>query len=47
VTAYCLVCLAEQPMKDAEAVTLKDGRGAWKGRCARCGAAFYKVQNPH
>jgi len=30
-------------MQNPEPITLKDGRRAFKGLCARCGTLFYKV----
>ena len=34
---YCLKCREKREMKDAQAVTLKNGRAARQGTCAVCG----------
>ena len=34
---YCLKCREKREMKDAQAVTLKNGREATQGSCSVCG----------
>ncbi|MBT3377138.1 MAG: hypothetical protein HN742_41365 [Lentisphaerae bacterium] len=42
-TAYCVKCKAKSEMKDAEKVTMKNGRPAMKGVCNKCGTGVYKI----
>lgn len=42
-TGYCVKCKAKQEMKDAEQVTMKNGRPAMKGKCTSCGTGMYKI----
>ena len=41
--AYCVKCKKKQTMKDATAVTMKNGRPATKGTCPVCGCGMYKI----
>ena len=41
--AYCVKCKAKKEMKDAEEVTMKNGRPAMKGTCHACGTGMYKI----
>ena len=41
--AYCLKCRDHREVKDAEAVTLKNGRPATRGTCALCGATVFRI----
>ena len=41
--AYCLKCRTQREMKDAEAVTMKNGKPATKGTCPTCGTGMYKI----
>lgn len=41
--AYCVKCKAKKEMKDAEEVTMKNGRPAMKGTCSDCGTGMYKI----
>ncbi len=34
---YCMKCREKRELKDAQAVTLKNGRAATQGSCAVCG----------
>jgi hypothetical protein len=34
---YCMKCREKRDLKDAQAVTLKNGRAATQGTCASCG----------
>ena len=40
---YCVKCKAKREMKDAEQVTMKNGRPAMKGSCSQCGTGMYKI----
>lgn len=42
-TAYCVKCRAKQEVKDAQVVTMKNGRSALKGKCSVCGTGLYKI----
>ena len=42
-TAYCVKCKAKVDIKDAEKVTMKNGRPAMKGKCSVCGTGVYKI----
>ncbi len=41
--AYCVKCKAKRPMKDAQTVTMKNGRDALQGKCETCGTGMYKI----
>jgi hypothetical protein len=41
--AYCVKCKAKTEMKDAQKVTMKNGRPAMKGTCTKCGTGMYKI----
>ena len=41
--AYCVKCKKKQEMKDAEEVTMKNGRKAMKGTCPECGTGMYRI----
>ncbi len=41
--AYCVKCKAKKEMKDAEKVTLKNGRNAMKGKCPDCGTSLFRI----
>jgi hypothetical protein len=40
---YCVKCKAKKEMKDAEAVTMKNGKPATKGICPDCGTKMYTI----
>jgi len=40
---YCVKCKAKKEMKDAQKVTMKNGRPAMKGRCPDCGTGMYRI----
>ncbi|MDD5693648.1 MAG: DUF5679 domain-containing protein [Patescibacteria group bacterium] len=42
--AYCVKCKAKRDMKDAQEVTMKNGRKADKGVCPVCGTGMYKIK---
>ncbi len=41
--AYCVKCKAKSEMKDTQRITMKNGRLAMKGTCAKCGTGMYKI----
>ncbi len=41
--AYCLKCRAHREIKDAEQVTLKNGRPATRGKCSVCDATVFRI----
>lgn len=43
VQGYCVKCKAKSVMADAKEVTMKNGRKAMKGKCAKCGTGMYKI----
>ncbi len=40
---YCVKCRQESEMSEANQVTMKNGRPAVKGKCAKCGTGMYKI----
>ena len=42
-TAYCVKCKAKVEMQGAQKVTMKNGRPAMKGTCAKCCTGVYKI----
>ncbi len=42
VMAYCVKEKAQKPMKDAQQVTLKNGKQAMSGVCSSCGTKMMK-----
>ena len=41
--AYCVKCKAKKEMKDAQEVTMKNGRKAMKGKCPDCSTGMYRI----
>jgi len=41
--AYCVKCRAKREMKDAEAITMKNGRLATHGVCPTYGTKMYRI----
>lgn len=41
--AYCVKCKAKREMKDAKAVTMKNGKPATQGLCPTCGTKMFKI----
>ena len=41
--AYCVKCREKREMKDAKAVTMKNGKPATKGVCPHCGTTMFKI----
>jgi hypothetical protein len=42
IMGYCVKEKAQKPMKDAQLVTLKNGKSAMKGVCSSCGTKMMK-----
>ena len=42
VKAYCMKCKAERTVKDAQIVTMKNGRTAAQGVCPVCSTKMFK-----
>jgi len=40
---YCVKCKAKREMKDAERVTMKNGKPALKGKCSVCGTTINTI----
>jgi len=40
---YCVKCRAKRDDPSAEAVTMKNGKPAMKGKCPVCGTGMYKI----
>ncbi len=41
--AYCMKCKAKKVIKDAQAVTLKNGKPATTGVCPDCGTKIFRI----
>ena len=44
--AYCVKCKKKTTMKEAQKVTMKNGRPAMKGKCPDCGTGLYRIMKP-
>jgi len=40
---YCLKCKKHHEAKDAQEVTMKNGRKALKGACSTCGTVCFQI----
>ncbi len=40
---YCVKCRAKKEIKDAQQVTMKNGRPATEGKCPDCGTKIFKI----
>ena len=43
VSGYCLKCKTQRDIKDAQAITMKNGKPATKGACPVCGTTIFKI----
>lgn len=43
VEGYCVKCRSKKEIKDAKAVTMKNGRPATEGSCPTCGTKIFKI----
>ncbi len=41
--AYCMKCRTKKEMKDARAITMKNGRPATQGVCPTCGTKMFRI----
>lgn len=41
--SYCMKCKGKKELKEAQEVTMKNGRKALKGRCSVCGTVMMKI----
>ncbi|MCC6385790.1 MAG: DUF5679 domain-containing protein [Dehalococcoidia bacterium] len=41
--AYCLKCRERREMKDAKAITMKNGKPATEGVCPVCSTKMFKI----
>ena len=41
--AYCMKCRTKREMKDAKAITMKNGRPATQGVCPTCGTKMFRI----
>ena len=41
--AYCVKCKAKREMRDAKAITMKNGRPATQGVCPSCGTKMFRI----
>lgn len=41
--AYCMKCRAKKEIKDAKAITLKNGKLATQGVCPTCGTKMFRI----
>lgn len=41
--AYCVKCKAKREMKDAQKITMKNGRPAIQGTCVECGTKIGRI----
>ena len=41
--AYCMKCRTKREMKDAKAITMKNGRPATQGVCPVCGTKMFRI----
>jgi hypothetical protein len=40
---YCVKCRAKQEIKDAKAITMKNGKPATQGVCPKCGTKMFRI----
>ena len=43
VQAYCFKCRAKREIKDAKAITMKNGKPAIRGVCPVCGTKVFRI----
>ncbi|HLZ63065.1 MAG TPA: DUF5679 domain-containing protein [Ktedonosporobacter sp.] len=41
--AYCVKCKQKREMKDAQQITMKNGRPAMQGSCVVCGTKLTRI----
>lgn len=40
---YCVKCKSKRAINGGKAVTMKNGRKAFTGPCAKCGTKIYRI----
>lgn len=40
---YCMKCKTKREMIETQAITMKNGRPATKGKCSVCGTSMFKI----
>ena len=40
---YCVKCRAKKEMRDARAITMKNGKPATQGACPTCGTKMFRI----
>lgn len=40
---YCVKCKSKKEMKDAQEITMKNGRPATQGTCPECGTKMFRI----
>jgi hypothetical protein len=40
---YCVKCRSKKEMKNAKAITMKNGKPATQGVCGSCGAKMFRI----
>lgn len=43
IMGYCVKCREKREIANAEAITMKNGKPATKGKCPVCGTGIYKI----
>lgn len=41
--AYCMKCRAKREIRNAKAITMKNGRPATQGECPVCGTKVFRI----
>ncbi len=41
--AFCMKCRSKRVIKNATAITMKNGRKATKGTCPKCGGKVFRI----
>jgi len=41
--AYCVKCRSKKEMKNAKAITMKNGKPATQGTCPSCGTKMFRI----
>lgn len=42
-TGYCLKCRKNREIQEAQAIAMKNGRSATRGKCGECGATMFRL----
>ena len=40
---YCVKCRTKREIKNARAITMKNGKPATQGKCPKCGTKVFKI----